>query len=305
MNIIVPIPITAALIGAGCSLTEDPSPAWTSGTYAIGDERHVVATHRVYRCAVAGASTVSPELDPNRWQDRRPTNKMAPFDIYTSTAAKSTAADIVYPITARFCNAVALYGAVGSSYDITVRSAPGGPVIYNKSGRLRESAKGWYSWLFGARRPLAKVIATGIPIRPAAEVTITIRAAAGSSRALGMIVLGKYRPLIGLGPWGGTEYGASVEPVSYGYVRTEDDGTTTWQQGHTATNLRCRISLPRDQADQAVEMLQEVLGKPVACIGTDVAGYNGLSTFGIISSSPVSYEGHNHASIDTSVKGIV
>ena len=32
---------------------EDPTPAWTAGTYAVGDERHVVATHRVYKCAVA------------------------------------------------------------------------------------------------------------------------------------------------------------------------------------------------------------------------------------------------------------
>lgn len=305
MNIIVPIPVTAALIGPGCTLAEDPSPAWTGGNYNIGDERHVVATHRVYRCAVAGASAVSPELDPARWQDRRPTNKMAPFDIYTSTAAKSTTTDIVYPITARFCNAVALYGAVGSSYDITVRDAPAGSIIYNKSGRLREAARGLYSYLFGSRRPLAKVIAKGIPIRPAAEVTVTIRAAAGSLRALGMIVLGKYRPLIGLGPWGGTEFGASVEPVSYGYVRTEEDGTTSWQAGPKATNLRCRISLPRDQADQAVQLLQEVLGIPVACIGTDVTGYDGLSTFGIISTAPVSYDGHGHASIDASVKGIV
>lgn len=305
MNIIVPIPVTAGLIGAGCSLPEDPTPAWSSGSYNIGDERHVVATHRVYRCAIAGTSTTSPEQDPDRWQDRRPTNKMAPFDIYTSTAAKSTTTDIVYPITARFCNTVALYGAAGSSYDITVRDMAGGTVIYNKTGRLREPSRGWYSFLFGSRRPLAKVIATGIPIRPAAEVTITIRAASGALRSLGMIVLGKLRPLIGLGPWGGTEFGASAEPVSYGYVRTEDDGTTTWQAGHSATNLRCRIVLPRDQADQAVSLLQEVLGIPVACIATDVSGYSGLSTFGVISTAPVSYDGQGHASIDTSVKGIV
>lgn len=305
MNIIVPIQISAAQIGAGCTVAEDPTPAWTSGTYAIGDERHVVSTHRVYRCAVAGASAVSPELDPDRWQDRRPTNKMAPFDIYTSTAAKSSSVDIVYPITARFCNAVALYGAVGATYDITVKDVAGGTVIYNKTGRLREPSRSWYRYLFGARRPLAKVIATGVPIRPAAEITISIRAAAGASRALGMIVLGKYRPLIGLGPWGGTEYGASAEPVSYGYVRTEDDGTTTWQAGHSATNLRCKVVLPRSQADQAVSMLQEVLGIPVACIATNVEGYSGLSTFGIISTAPVSYDGKGHASIDTSVKGIV
>lgn len=305
MNIIVPISITSSLIGAGCTLAEDPTAAWTSGTYAIGDERHVVSTHRVYRCAVAGASAVSPELDQTRWQDRRPTNKMAPFDIYTSTAAKTTATDIVYPITARFCNAVALYGAVGTTYDVTVRDVAGGAVIYNKTGRLREPSRGWYSYLFGGRRPLAKVIAKGIPIRPAAEITISIHAGAGAMRALGMIVLGKYRPLIGLGPWGGTEHGASAEPVSYGYVRTEDDGTTTWQPGHSATNLRGRVVLPRNQADQAVLLLQEVLGIPVACIATDAGGYSGLSTFGIISTAPVSYDESDKASIDISVKGIV
>jgi hypothetical protein len=305
MNIITPLSITASLIGAGCTLAEDPTAAWAAGTFALGDERHVVATHRVYRCAVAGASALSPELEPTRWQDRRPTNRMAPFDIYTSTAATTTAGDIVYPITARFCNAVALYGAVGSTYDITVRDVAGGTVIYNKAGRLREPSRGWWRYLFGGRRPLAKVIATGIPIRPAAEITITIHAGSGATRSLGMIVLGKYRSLIGLGARGGTEYGSSVEPVSYGYNRTEDDGTTTWKPGSSATNLRCKIVLPRDQADNAVRMLQEVLGIPVACIATDASGYDGLSTFGIISAAPVSYDGHGHASIDATVKGII
>lgn len=305
MNIIVPIAITSNLIGPGCSLSEDSTAAWVAGTYAIGDERHVVATHAVYKCAIDGPSALSPELEPTRWKRVRPTNKMAPFDIYTSTAAKSTTVDIVYPITARFCNAVALYGAVGATYDITVRSTAGGAVIYNKNGRLRQGARGWYSYFFGARRPLAKVIAKGIPIRPAAEITITIHAAAGATRALGMIAMGKYRSLCGDGPWGGTEYGSSAEPVSYGYVDIEDDGTTNWNAGPSATNLRCKIKFPRSQADQAVTLLQEVLGIPVACIGVDALGYAGLSTFGIIAASPVSYDSNGHASIDATVTGIV
>jgi hypothetical protein len=305
MNVIVPIQINATQIGAGCTLSEDATAAWTSGTYVIGDERHVVSTHRVYRCAVAGASTISPELEPTRWKDMRPTNKMAPFDIYTSTAATSTSTDIGYPITARFCNALALYGAVGATYDITVKDVAGGTVIYNKTGRLREPSRGWYSYYFGGRRPLAKIIATGIPIRPAAEITITIHAGSGATRALGMIVLGKYRSLVGIGPWGGTEYGSSVEPVSYGYNSTDNDGTTTWLPGSSATNLHCKIVLPRDQADQSVSLLQEVLGIPVACIGTAAAGYAGLTTFGIISAAPVSYNGYGHASIDVTVKGII
>lgn len=305
MNIIVPINITSALIGAGCTLTEDPTAAWTNATYAVGDLRHVVATHRVYKCAVAGASAISPEFDPNRWQDMRPTNRMAPFDIYTSTAATSTAVDIVFPITARFCNAVALYGAVGATYDITVKDAAGGTQIYNKTGRLREPARSWWRYLFGDRRPLAKVIATGIPIRPAAEITITIHASTGATRALGMVILGKYRPVIGNGDWGGTEYGASAEPVSYSYIDTDADGTTTIVPGNAATNLRCKIILPRSQADNAVAMLQEILGKVVAVIATDHDGYRGLSTVGIIQTAPVSYDSDVHASIDATVKGIM
>lgn len=305
MNIIIPIPITAALIGAGCTLTEDPTAAWVAGTYAVGDWRHVVATHRAYKCAVAGSSTISPELDTTRWKDMRPTNRMAPFDAYTSTAATSTSTDIVYPLTARFCNAVALYGAVGATYDIKVRAVAGGAVIYQKSGRLREPSRGLHSYLFGARRPLGKVIATEIPIRPAAEITITIRAATGATRALGMVVLGKYQPLVGAAPWGGSTHGASAEPVSYAYIETDSDGTTTIVPGHTATNLRCKIVMPRDHADSAVITLQNILGVPVACIATEGRGYSGLSTFGLISSAPVVYDDYNNASIDINVKGII
>lgn len=90
MNFINPITVTAAMIGAGTTLSEDSTTAWAAYTAAVGDYRHVVSTHRVYRCAVAGASATSPELDPTVWVDTRPTNKWAPFDIYTSTAATGT-----------------------------------------------------------------------------------------------------------------------------------------------------------------------------------------------------------------------
>ncbi len=304
MNFIQPITITPALVTSS-TLSEDPTSAWTSATYAVGDERHVVATHRVYRCAVAGSRTISPELDPTNWTDMRQTNKWAPFDIYTSTQATTTASDITYTITARFCNALALYGLDGSTYSISVKDIAGGTVAYTDTGVLTTHEKGWWSYLFGTRTKVTRLILKDIHIFPTAEFTITIAAGSGATRALGMIVLGTYRSLAGSGDWGGTQYGATAEPVTYSYIKTDDDGTTTIVRRHAATNLNCEIKLPADQADQAVEALQSVLDVPCAWIATDVAGHAGLNTFGLASSSPVSYDSYGAASINLSVKGLI
>lgn len=292
------------MIGAGCTLTEDPTSVWTSGTYSVGDLRHVVATHRVYKCAIAGSSTISPELDPTRWTDMRPTNKFAPFDIYTSTQATSTTTDIVYPITAKFCNAIALYGLVGATYSIVIKDAVGGSVIWSRSGTLKKHGKGWYSYFFGTRSQVTKLAFLNLPIRPAAEITITISSSSTGTRSIGLIALGKARPLTGL-LQGGTEFGSSAEPVSYSYIKTEADGTTKIIRRNSGTNLRCKVFIEQAQADNALGILQDCLDIPVACIASEADGYNGLSAFGLISSSPVQYDGPTHAYIDMNVKGLV
>lgn len=305
MKVIIPTTITEAMLGAGVTLSEDPTPVWAAGTYAVGDERHVVQTHRVYRCALSGTSSVRPDMDvDNRWKDMRPTNKWAPFDNYTSTQAESTTTDIVYPITARFANSVALYGVAGHRYEVTVRESVGGAVIATRTGRLQDPAVGWWDWLFGRRRTLSKVIITDLPIRPAAQITIAIRASGAVRRAVGMIVIGRIRPFIGRGAWGGSEFGASAEPYTYSYIDFDEDGQLTIVRKPSATNLRAKLILPRDQADNALAMLQEVLDVPVAFIVTQLPGYGGLSTFGLAAAAPVVYENDQQASIEFNIKGI-
>lgn len=303
MNIINPITITAAMIGGGTSLAEDPTAAWSSGTYAVGDERHVVATHRVYKCALAGSSTVSPELDPTRWADTRPTNKWAPFDIYTSTAA-ATVTSMIYVLTPGYFNAIALYGLTGSQYTLTVKDVTGGAVIYTRSGYLSADPIGWYEYLFGTLKTINKLVFTGIPIRPASEITLTITAATGEAVGLGMLAVGDYVSLSGEGDLGGALQGASAEPVTYSYIRTNADGTTTIVRRHAATNLRVTIAMPREEADAVLQAMQDVLDVPVAWIATDANGYAGLSTFGIGSGS-MRYDSFNVANFEINVKGLV
>ena len=303
MNIISPITITADMIGAGTSLAEDATAAWTSGTYAVGDLRHVAATHRVYKCAVAGSRTISPELDPTNWVDMRPTNKWAPFDIYTSTKAE-TVTSLTYTLTPGYFNSVALYGLAGSQYSISVKDAPGGTVIYTKSGFLIDDPVGWYEYLFGRTKTADRLIFNGIPIRPNAEITITLSAATSAAVGVGMIVCGDYVPLVGSGEWGGVQYGASAEPVTYSYIKTNDDGTTQIVKRHSATNLRVQIAMPRAEADSVLQSVQGVLDVPVAWIATDAQGYAGLSAFGLGSGS-MSYDSFGVATLSINVKGLV
>ena len=309
MNIIIPTPITAAMIGAGTTIAEPSTSetAWASGVaYAVGDVRIRATTHRKYKCAVAhtSAATPLPEDDPTRWLDIGPTDLWAPFDRYTNTRA-STVTSMTYVLNPGYVNALALYGLIGAQYSVTIKDAPGGATIYSRTGYLTQEPQGWYEYLFVAQPAIDKLVLQNLPIRPAAEITIAVTAATGQPVGVGMIVAGDFVPLVGdTADFGGVQYGASAEPVTYSYINTDEYGNTTIVRRHAATNMRCTVMLPRMFADAALQRLQSVLDQPVACIATTSKGYDGLNVFGLISTSPVSYDSFNTASIDINVKGL-
>jgi hypothetical protein len=303
MHYLDPIETTDAHLLAGTTLAEDPSPVWAAGTYAIGYLCHVVSTHRVYKRAVATASTVSPELDPAGWSNERPTNKWAPFDIYTSTSATATA-DITYVIACRFVNAVMLRGLVGKSVTISIKDAPGGAVILPAATyQLQHAATGYWDYAYGVRKPKPTLTLTGLPIRSNAEITITVTGASTNTRAIGMIVRGKLKTLQGSG-FGGVQQGAQAIPKTYTYRKTNDDGSVTTVVRGSSKDLSLDAVMDISQADIAVQELELLLSRPVGVIATLVNGYAGLSAFGFITKSPVSYKS-GHATTSIYVEGIV
>lgn len=305
-NYIDPIAMTAAQLLPGTSLAEDPTPAWASGTFAIGDERHVVATHRVYRCAIAGSSTLSPEQDPTRWKDMRPTNKWAPFDEYTDTAAQANV-DITYVLASRFVNSIAIYGLVGSGVSVSIKDAPGGTEIYRypQTGffQLKRPARGYYDYAYGDRKSVNSLVLRDLPIRSNAEITITVTASAMQPRAIGMIVRGKFRSLLGLGI-GGVIEDAEVTPKTYTYRELQQDGKYRTTVRSSSKDLRFSIVTERQYADQAVQALTDLLSKPVAWIVSTQPGFAGLTAFGFAQRAPVRYR-HRFAYIDMTVEGNV
>lgn len=303
MYYIDPITTTDAQLLTGTTLAEDPSPVWIAGTYAIGYLCHVVAMHRVYKRSIATASTTSPELDAAGWKDLSPTNRSAPFDIYTSTAATATA-DITYVLACRFVNALMLRGLVGKSVTISIKDAPGGAVIYPaKTVALRYAATGYWDCAFGTRKAKPSLLLTGLPIRSNAELTITVSATGANTRAIGMIVRGKLKALHGTGI-GGAQQDAQAIPKTYTYRKVNDDGSVTTVPRGSSKDISFDVFMDISEADRAVQELEQLLSRPVGVIATTVAGYAGLSAFGFITKSPVSYKS-GHAISSIYVEGIV
>lgn len=306
MNIIYPLTVTTAMVKAGTTIVaEDSTPAWVTGTnYTIGTEVHVVATHKVYRDAVGGVSSVSPELAPLRWgKGIRPTNRWAPFDWYADTKATATGS-LTYVLQPGYFNALGLYGLVGDGYAVTVKDAPGGTVMFSQSGALEDAPLDWYEWLFAPVVPLTQLVFTDIDISPTAELTVTISSSTGGTVGLGMLTLGDYLSLmVSEGEVEGVEQGCTLEPITNSYVDFDEYGALTIQRRPAATNLRAQIVLHRNSARYAVWVLRKVMDTPVAVVLADEAGLEDLTTFGLINAT-VAYR-KRQVDINATIKGIM
>ncbi len=303
-RLVVPIAITDAMLAA--SSVAEPNTgetAWVSaGTYAVGDQRISLVSHREYECMAAHTGvTTRPEDDPNRWQDIGPTDRWAMFDDTCDTQTTATAAMtvVLWPSNV---NAIALYKMTGTACEITVRDQPGGNVIYGQMHSLDGPYIDEYDWCWGPDRKRGKVLVTGLEPWPLAEVTLSVTAGAGVTVGVGMVAIGFERTLI-TGDYGGTQYGARAEPVDYSYIKTDEFGTTRIVKRRATTDMRITAILPRADADYALNVLQDMLATPAAVIATEAAGYVGLNVFGLVSGAIV-YAGPNHAQLEINVKGL-
>lgn len=307
MNYISPIKIIDTMLGAGTSIPE-PAPgelAWVSGgTYVANDSRIRVSTHRRYLCiqAHSGRSQL-PENDPLYWEDTAPTLRWAPFDTKVSTQAAALTS-LTYVLTPGYFNSLALYGLLGAQVSIVLKDAPGGAVIYSETVSLQEGATGWYEYYFVNPGLITKIDRIDLPIRPNAELTLTVSAAAGSPVAVGMITCGDNVSLLGDMPEiGGVEWGASAEPTTSSYITTNQFGDTKIVRRHASTNLSVEIVVPRAQLDKSMALIQSVLDVPVAWIAKPGENnYKGLSVFGL-GNAKIAYENDVYGRIDLTVRG--
>ena len=304
MNVLLPLTVTDAMLTS--STVAEPAAgetAWVSaGSYSVDDLRVRSTTHRVYKCVAAHTGrTALPEADANFWLDFAPSNRWAMFDQFTSTATKSGGAQTVV-LRPGFFNSLWAYVPLGAEITLSVKDGVGGPEVFAKTLSLLEDPLDWYDWAFGQLKAKTKVLFSDIVPYPDAEATVTVTGLSGTS--IGMLLFGDLRDLTGESTFGGTLAGASAEPITYSYIKTDDYGNTTIKRRGSATDLRAKVVMAKVDADAALASVQSVLDVPCAWVATKATGYEGLSVFGLGSGS-LSYDGPTLAVFSINVKGMI
>lgn len=305
MNILVPIPIDNSSF-ASCTIAEPDTGEviWVSANYAVGDRRIRVETHSVYECVTAHtAKPTPPEEDQLHWLRVGPTNKWAAFDNEISTQSQAVN-PLTFVLEPGFFNAISMYGLEAANATVTIKDESGGIVVFNQTYDLTVPPFDWYDWAFGRIRQLTKLTIPDLVPYPNAELTITLTAAAGVVVKVGMIVPGDYISLVGNASWAGAQYGSSAELVDFSNITTDSYGNTSIRKRRNATDMRATVSIPANQADAAVEIMQSVLAIPCAWVATEFDGFNGLNVFGLGSGS-MTYDEYGSASLSIYVKGLV
>lgn len=308
MYILVPTTITDAVVSSSTAVEPSATEtAWNAATnYVAGDKAYLASTHRVYENIIAGVNATSPELTLQdtapRWIDFSPTNKWAALDTIVNTQT-AVVTPLTYVLRPGLFNAINLFGLDGADISISIKTAPAGSVFYTHSGSLTEPPFDYYDYYFGTIRPLTKLFLKDITPYADPELTITVTGGTGVVVKLGMIVIGDLRQLVRQGSFGGIKPGATAEPVTYSYIKTDEWGTTKIIRRGSGTGMTANVIAPIEDADYILEMIQAVLDVPCAVIATKQIGYAGLNVFGLIKQGPVTYD-QVVATIALSVQGM-
>jgi hypothetical protein len=309
----------ASFLAGGVAEPSATETEWVSGgTYSEGQERIRSGLHRVFRCAAPRSpsttppSSTPPENDPTGWVDMRATDRWLPFGphtradglvVYQSRGLESDTADIVLCLAARYADSVALFGLLGNTWKVDVCATPGGAVVETREGPIKQPAMGYWDYAFGKRRIRDRVLVTGLPRYPNAEVRITISGGSGVKRRISQCEIGALRSLPGLG-WGGVLAGLSREPRAFTYTKNDPNGDTSVLIYGNTYNMSGRMVLPGANEDAALKQLRDLLGKGVAFAPTLAQGFEQSLVFGILTRAPTTRDSVSISGTNFEIEGL-
>lgn len=278
---IVPVVITDAML-VSCT-TAEPAPGevlWNATTsYTVGQVAVRTTTHHRYECLIAGVDATLPEVaalatTSKRWLDLGATNRWAQFDKKIGTATTSTG-DLTTVITPGSVEGLALLDLVGRTASVSVKTAPGGAVVYSKTVDLDGSIiTSVYDWMFGDFVQKRNVLMTDLPGQyPNAEITVTISSTTGS--AVGVLAVGRVMTI------GSTQYGAGAGIINFGKVADDGFGNRTWIEGEWANRVTLPLIANTSDFNRIHRQLAAVRSTPCIYIGSSLDSFEPLVCYGV------------------------
>lgn len=301
LRVIVPTPITDAVLYAS-SVLENDYAIWNPLTsYTVGALVIRIETHRVYENLIAGVNATLPEVAAleavPRWLEVSPTNRWGMFDRKVGTKTL-TASPLSVVLRAGRVQGVYLDGLQGAEATISLTSSPGGPVVNTRTvtldGRIITSV---YDWFYTEYEQKERLSVTDLPLHYNGDLTIAITGT--GSVACGMCQVGRVLEI------GGTEFGAKWGMSDYSVKQKDRFGNLDVQEGDYSDNVTLSVVVLKEDFDRVINQLKKL--RAIACgwIGTTTSGYDNLSPFGYFKDAYVVAENSVFCKLAIEIEGVV
>lgn len=302
-KVLAPIAITDAMYTASSVAEPDTGRgevAWNAATsYTIGQEVTRSTKHRVYIALAAGIDAGLPETTPLRWKDARPTNKWAAFDIYKSTAIRSSTT-LTMTIRPGIITDMDFRGIEGDSMRVVCKNASSLVTYFDQTYSLSDYLTGDLMWefYFGNPKQQESLQVIGLTANDAqVEITLTVSGITGFA-AIGIFSLGSFEP------FGVATDDFQAQPVDYSRFTTDQYGVVTITPGLSAKNISGTCVMDAQDAIAAVDVIYRNLGKPCAWLISDIPRYDYLNAFGL-GSADIQPMGFYKTQLSLTVRGLI
>ena len=293
LKVIKSVAVTDAILTA-TSVLEADHAAWSgASTYALGDRRILISTHKIYESLQAGNLNKNPATEASWWVEVGPTNQWKLFDLSSTTQTQVGAADYYEFEPGQAVNAVSLVNISGI---LTVRvrlTDPSFGVVYDKTANLMgsPSESSWWAWFFGVRTEQIQFTDADLPSYP--NATLRIDVTSSGVAFIGALVFGVQRT-IGMGVQQGLRLGLQ----DYSRKERNEWGDTVLVQRAYAKRATVSMLLDNRELDNAYTLLVDLRATPCLWVISD--NYSSLSLFGFFSNFEItiSYARYSDVSIE-------
>jgi hypothetical protein len=299
MKIIKPIEVNDTIFQSS-NVPENDYAEWSGGTtYALGAKVIVLSTHAIYESAGGGNTGNDPTTDTVNWFTTGATNRWKAFDKKISDPVTNTTS-ITYNLqdAASSVTAIAFFGLVGTSVNVTVTTSAGAEV-YNVTKSLVETdgVLDWYSYFFLESTTNKEAQFLSIPPYLNADVAITITTTTGETAKVGQIVLG-YLTSFGL-----TTYGTSLSIEDYSSKEVDAFGNFIITERAFSNIADFNIKFLTSDARRIQNTLATFRAKPLVFIGSNDTSY-GLTLYGFYKRFDLTLETPSYSFGSVEIEGL-
>jgi hypothetical protein len=298
MSIIKPNVLPVSALSSTTAV--DEYAAYNASTaYALN--ANVTYLERYWQCIQGPSTGNTPDESPLYWVDMGQSNVWGMFD--TSVGTLTTAeGDLTVVLRPGAVGGIAMLELAGKSLTVTMRDAPGGTVIYNKTVALDSTpVTNFYDWFYAEYVQLTDVVLTDLPIHFVSnELTITISGASDiSTVSCGVCQMGQ---VISVGL---TQIGATVGIVDYSKKTVNAFGNYTIERRAFSKRSDFQVVLNKSDFNRVFRALADLRSTLCVYVGEGAVGYEPLLVWGFYKDFSMDVAYTNTLLCNFSIEGLI